>query len=104
MSQWKLAYVNSVESWLDALGRSQLRSLAKELRLLEMCGHRLRLPHSKSLGNGLFELRERRYGLCLYYGYQEREIILIHGGDKGSQSRDIVLARKKLVAMTQEVV
>ena len=50
MSEWLLQYHVSVESWLDSLSREQLKSVAKELLLLELSGSLLRLPHSRSLG------------------------------------------------------
>ena len=101
---WTIEYWNngknekhSVEKWLDALTNDQLKSVAKELKLLGMCGNELKLPHSKSLGKGLFELRERRYGFRIYYGFCKRStIVLLHAGDKSSQSKDIDIARFRL--------
>ena len=69
MSKWKIKYycpvekkVSAVEGFFDQLTNEQFKAVAKELRLLELCGHALRLPHSKPLGHGLFELRERKFG------------------------------------------
>tara|TARA_R110002167_G_scaffold355156_1_gene569403 strand:- start:4194 stop:4511 length:318 start_codon:yes stop_codon:yes gene_type:complete len=94
---WNVIYLESVESWLDSLSKQQLKSIAKELRLLELCGNDLRLPHSKSLGQGLFELRERKFGYRIYYGFEQgRVIILLNAGDKSSQNRDIKVAREAL--------
>ncbi len=45
-----------VEAWFDALSDEQLSSVADEVKLLEQCGNDLRLPHSKALKDGLFEL------------------------------------------------
>jgi putative addiction module killer protein len=57
----------------------------------------LRLPHSKSLGGGLFELRERRFGLRLYYCFFKGKAILILGaGDKSTQKADIKKAKSCL--------
>ena len=75
----------------------QFNSLAKELKLVQMCGNQLRLPHSRSLGGGLFELRERRYGFRIYYCFDKgRVILLLHAGNKSSQDTDIKIARKLL--------
>jgi putative addiction module killer protein len=72
--------------------------LLKELKLLEICGNDLKLPHSRALGNGLFELREQRYGYRIYYGfYKNRVIILLHAGDKSKQQNDIKIARTRLL-------
>ncbi|MCH9770017.1 MAG: type II toxin-antitoxin system RelE/ParE family toxin, partial [Gammaproteobacteria bacterium] len=87
---WNIDYLESVELWLDHLTNRQLKSVAKEIRLLKYCGNNLRLPHSKSLGTGLFELRERGFGLRLYYSFvQNQVILLLLGGNKSSQSNDI---------------
>ncbi|TNF66535.1 MAG: type II toxin-antitoxin system RelE/ParE family toxin [Gammaproteobacteria bacterium] len=94
---WDVKYVDAVQEWLDNLTVQQLKSVAKELRLLEISGHELRLPHSKSLGYGLFELRERKFGYRIYYTFdQGRVIILLNAGNKSSQKRDIVKAREIL--------
>ena len=37
------------------------------MELLEALGHELRLPHSRLLGNGLFELRDVGTGVRLFY-------------------------------------
>ena len=59
---WKTVYLEEVEKWLAQCNTQQLKAIAKELKLLERCGNELTLPHSKALGKGLFELRERKYG------------------------------------------
>ena len=93
---------NSVEHWFDQLTREQFKSLAKELKLLELCGNTLRLPHSRSLGKGLFELRERRYGCRAYYGfYVVHVIVLLAVGNKATQKKDIKTARERLVQLTK---
>ena len=64
------------------------------MKLLELSGHTLHLPHSKSLGKGLFELRERRFGYRIYYKFgQDKTVILLHAGDKSRQANDIIRAR-----------
>ncbi|MDA0911837.1 MAG: type II toxin-antitoxin system RelE/ParE family toxin [Proteobacteria bacterium] len=67
---WEIKYLEIVEKWLDALTIPQYKSVAKELKLLEMCGNKLKLPHSKTLGGGLFELRERKFGYRIYYKFE----------------------------------
>jgi putative addiction module killer protein len=103
MKKWIIGYwrdttgKNSVEKWLDSLNEEQLKFIAKELKLLEISGNQLRLPHSKSLGKGLFELRERRYGYRIYYGFYKKQIImLLVAGDKATQKKDIKIAYTRL--------
>lgn len=94
---WQVSYLDTIQNWLDNLTKQQIISLAKEIRLLELCGNCLKLPHSKSLGSGLFELRERRYGLRVYYGFsQKKDIVLLHAGDKKTQKKDMKKARELL--------
>ena len=94
---WNICYLPSVEVWLGILSKRQLKSVAKELKLLEICGNKLRLPHSKALGAGLFELRERQFGLRIYYAFRQGVVIvLLHGGVKDTQRKDIQAARNLL--------
>lgn len=103
MGKWSVEYwvdrseKSSVERWLLKLKREQFKAVAKELTLLEICGNDLKLPHSRALGKGLFELREQRYGYRIYYGfYGDKIIILLHAGDKSKQENDIKIARARL--------
>ncbi len=86
----------SFEKWLDKLPPEHFRAVAKELAVLELVGNNLKMPHSKSLGDGLFELRERRYGYRIYYTFSgNKVIILLAAGDKKSQQNDIKIARAR---------
>lgn len=65
--------------------------------MLEQIGNELKLPHSKTLGKGLFELRKRRFSFRIYYGFKgEFIVIVLAAGDKKSQKKDIAIARKRL--------
>jgi putative addiction module killer protein len=101
MKKWIIDYwsdgKNSVEAWFKQVEQAHLRSITKEIKMLEATGNELRMPHSKALGEGLFELRERRYGYRIYYGFHGKQIIIVlAAGDKKSQDRDIKIARKRL--------
>ncbi len=100
MEKWVIEYGGdgAIEKWFDLLSKEQFKSVAKELKLLEICGNKLKLPHSRSLGKGLFELRERRYGYRIYYTFfREKTIILLEAGDKSTQKNDIKKARVRLI-------
>lgn len=111
MSDWKIEYWHSdadhasaVETFLDQLTHEQFKAVVKELKLLELCGNTLRLPHSKSMGKGLFELRERSFGYRIYYTFiKNRVIVLLYAGDKSTQKKDIKIARERLVEILKEV-
>ena len=103
MVKWTIEYwvdessKRSVKRWLLKLTREQFKAVSKELKLLEICGNDLKLPHSRALGKGLFELREQSYGYRIYYGfYLSKIIILLHAGDKSKQQNDIKIARARL--------
>lgn len=104
MNKWTIRYWTNdkgkspIEKWFLELTPEQAKFVAKEIRMLEVSGIELKLPHSKSLGQGLFELRERRFGYRVYYCFQaDRIIILLASGDKKSQERDIKIARERLI-------
>ena len=94
---------SAVEEWLDKLTDEQMKSVAKELTLLGLCGNLLKLPHSKSLKQGLFELRERKFGYRIYYTFlPDYQILMLQAGDKKSQDRDIKIARQRLDEITRD--
>lgn len=93
MKKWTVQYwsddnsKNSLEHWFDKLEHEHLKSIAKEIKMLEKAGNELKMPHSKALGEGLFELREKRYGYRIYYGFHARQIIiLLTAGNKKAKS------------------
>lgn len=100
---WKVDYWTTgtgkspVEKWLDKLTIEQFKKVAELLEILAEMGNELKLPRSKPLGKGLFELRERQFEYRIYYCFQgKRLIILLAAGDKSSQEHDIATARKRL--------
>lgn len=103
MERWIIRYYanesgkSPIEKWIQKLTEEQAISVTKELRMLEELGNELQLPHSRSLGKGLFELRERRFGCRLYYCFKGNKlIILLVAGDKKSQDKDIKTAYKRM--------
>ncbi len=104
VEMWEDESGNSpVRKWLDSLSDEQVIGLAKTLKLLGDCGNQLRLPHSRALERGIFELRERRFGFRIYYCFKGTKIVLLLcGGDKDSQERDIKKAREILKELRQE--
>ena len=100
MCSWKIEYwhpkdqnSSSIERLFDQLTDEQFKSVAKEIKLLELCGNTLRLPHGRAIGKGLFELRERKFGYRIYYVFiKNRVIVLLHAGNKSTQKKDIKAA------------
>lgn len=106
-NRWKIEYwagskANLIEKWILNLPMDQFKSLTKEIKILEEMGNELKLPHSKALGKGLFELRERRYSLRIYYTFHNAQlIILLTAGNKTSQEKDIKTARERLLILAK---
>ncbi|BCU08237.1 hypothetical protein Atep_29140 [Allochromatium tepidum] len=69
---------------------------------MEEHGADLRLPHSRALGHGLFELRckgEEGIGRAFYCTMVERRIVILHSFIKKTQEtppRELKTARKRL--------
>ena len=79
--------------------------LADYARLLELLmdhGPNLRLPHSRSLGDGLFELRPRGrsgIGRAMYCFLVGKRVVVVHAFVKKTQQtpdHDLKLARKRV--------
>ena len=56
-----------VDEYITGLESTAATKAAALVKLLEALGHELRLPHSRSLGEGLFELRDVGTGVRLFY-------------------------------------
>ena len=69
---------------------------------MECNGADLRMPHSRSLGQGLFELRckgKEGIGRAFYCTMVGREIVVLHSFIKKTQEtpdKELALARKRL--------
>lgn len=67
-----------------------------------MFGADLRMPHSRALGDGLFELRPKGregIGRVFYCAQQEKTIVVLHSFVKKTQDtpdKEMRLARKRL--------
>lgn len=87
-----------IESWpVDVVA-----DYARIVELLIEHGPNLRLPHSRALGDGLFELRPRdKSGTAraLYCFLVPRRVVVLHAFTKKSQQtpeREIKLARQRM--------
>jgi len=103
MSPWSIQYFNTrvqqdIEGWPVAIYADFLRLI----QLMEHHGADLRMPHSRSMGQGLFELRckgAEGIGRAFYCTMVGREIVVLHGFIKKMQetpNKELALARKRL--------
>ena len=81
-----------IESWHDKLAIALQRAVDARLTRLAVGN----FGDHKALGTGVYELRIMKGpGLRVYYGLKGDEIVvLIGGGDKASQKRDIEKAKE----------
>lgn len=100
---WTIHFFNArvkqaIQEWPDGVYADFLR-LA---RLMEEHGADLRLPHSRAMGGGLFELRcrgDEGVGRAFYCTMVGRQIVILHGFVKKTQETppaELRLARKRL--------
>lgn len=94
---YEVSFTEVFQDWLDDLrdhvGQQKILSRVARFR----SGN---LGDVKNLGEGVWEARVmgKGAGYRLYYGFEgERIILLLIGGDKASQTRDIACAKKMWV-------
>lgn len=89
-----------IEDFLNSIDGKMRAKALHELSILEEFGNRLREPHSKAVGNGLFELRVKfasDISRIFYFFVVDNRIILTNGFVKKSAKTpkaEIDLARK----------
>jgi phage-related protein len=100
---WELHYFNQrVKSEIDAWPVGIYADFLRLVQLMERYGADLRMPHSRAMGHGLFELRCRGaegIGRVFYCTMVGKQITILHSFIKKTQEtpeREIVTARKRL--------
>ena len=96
-----------VRAWLMGLTLEEKRKVDKLLKLLEAFGTSLPYPNGKYLGDGLFEARDdsKGPGFRVYYHRAEDVLlVLLVGGDKSTQTRDIEMARRRMESLRESKV
>lgn len=75
--------------WLDSLDKKMRAKMFREIDLLASNGPDLRMPHSRSLRDGIYELRARQgsdISRVLYFFYIGNKAILTNGFIKKTQA------------------
>lgn len=108
--QWTIEYYNqNVQDWIGKMPVGIRAAYARLTSLLTEFGMDLRLPHSRAMGDGLFELRSKgkegiaRVFYCTLVG---KQIVVLHGFIKKTEETprkefDIALQRMKEVKNEQ---
>ena len=100
---WSIQYFNArvqqdIEGWPVGIYADFMRLIS----LMEDHGADLRMPHSRTMGQGLFELRckgAEGIGRAFYCTMVGREIVVLHSFIKKSQETpdsEMKIARKRL--------
>lgn len=100
---WSIQYFNTrvqqdIEGWPVGIYADFLRLIM----LMQNHGADLRMPHSRAMGQGLFELRckgPEGIGRAFYCTLVGREIVILHSFIKKSQETpisELKIARKRL--------
>lgn len=100
---WSIQYFNArvqqdIEGWPVGIYADFLRLIS----LMENHGADLRMPHSRAMGQGLFELRckgAEGIGRAFYCTMVGREIVILHSFIKKTQETpdsEMKIARKRL--------
>lgn len=88
------------EEFILSLDSKMQAKMFRELDLLETFGNQLREPHSKPLGDGIYEIRAKEASditRVLYFFVVNKKIILTNGFVKKTQKtpdNEIALAKK----------
>ena len=91
--------IQEFENWLIVQSAKTQALVESRLFRLEYYGH---FGDSKSLGGGMCELRSRN-GIRIYFtGLGNAKILILYGGDKNGQKKDIKKARALLRRFTKE--
>ena len=80
MSGWSIELEPEVEEWLQSLPPGEFATAAFQLDRLGDRGSQLRMPHSRSLGSGLVELRfdlgRSSWRITFFFPGEDRIVLL----------------------------
>lgn len=90
--------LKEIEGWPNSIKADY----ARLIELLIDFGPDLRMPHSKAMGDGLFEIRPKGrdgIGRAFYCFVKGKRIIILHAFIKKSQAtpqKELIIARKRM--------
>ena len=100
----KIKITNEVEKFITSLRKEEIAKVLRIIDLLEKFGSQLEMPHSKSLGKDLFELRIRgKKEIRIFYTFHKDLIYLLHAIIKKSHKipkRELDTAHDRLGCLT----
>lgn len=98
-----LFFDNKLEKFIESLEKPTIAKVLRTVDLLEKFGHQLEMPHSKKIGQRLFELRVRgTQEVRIFYIYHKNATVLLHGYIKKTAripARELAVAQGKLKSL-----
>lgn len=92
-----------LEKFIAMLEKPTIAKILRMLELLKQFGNRLGMPHSKKVGDRLFELRIRgQQEVRIFYTFHKDTAVLLHGFIKKSEqtpTKEFLLAYQKIDAL-----
>jgi len=98
MEPWEVELEPEVGEWLYSLDIAGFEIAEAHIDLLAEFGTRLRMPHSRALGEGLFELRfdmARRAWRITYWFTPTRAIVLLTAFRKQRNNEQVEIRRAR---------
>lgn len=78
---------DDIKDFIKSLEETTIAKVLRIIDLLEEYGNELRMPYSRSLGQGLFELRVRgRQEVRLFYTFHDNAAVFVGGFVKKDQN------------------
>ena len=95
--------LQKVEDFLDTLETDTTAAVSRAIIRLENYGRNITMPHSKYIGDGLYELRIKgRQSIRIFYSFRRDGIYLLHAFIKKQDRipiRELELAKQCLNAL-----
>ena len=92
-------FTTDIDRFLDSLEEITRSKVSKIVHMLAMVGNDIEMPYSKSLGDGLFELRiSGKISIRIIYCFYQNCAILLHAFAKKTDKipkRELDLARRR---------
>ena len=106
---WKIDYYSQqVQDFVDGMPMGIKASYAKLTELLSEFGMDLRMPHSRPMGDGLFELRPKGkegIGRVFYCMLISKRIVMLHGFIKKTEEtprKELNIAQRRMKEVKDE--
>lgn len=101
----QVSFFNSaIHDYLLSLEKKTYSKILRQIKLLELLGHKLSMPYSKPISSNLFELRVRsKQEVRIFYCFYNNRIYLLHAFIKKTQKtprREIDIAQKRIRHLT----